>query len=193
MSDSVTFLSIGCAFGPGRPGLVPLLFRRMEQNGSSSTDRWYKGDVGFHSRDALVTEEHAAKEGYVDRHDPTARTLHGWLAMFLEGWRTGDAKMILQSVADDFVYDDPIDGRFQKDEFGAYLEELLGSDEARSRAAEGANFEDISEIVMQEKDGELAAWGWWKTESEEGAGLVKVGLHGVRLERAAYYSIPGAS
>jgi hypothetical protein len=41
--------------------------------------------------------------------------------------------------------------------------------------------------VTREEDGELTAWGWWKTASDEGAGLVKVGADCVRLERAAYY------
>ena len=34
------------------------------------------------------------------------------LDAYKEGWRRGDAEMVLRAVADDFVYDDPIDGRF---------------------------------------------------------------------------------
>jgi hypothetical protein len=48
------------------------------------------------------------------------------LDAFLEGWRKGDADMILQAIADDFVYDDPIGGRFTKAEFAPYLERLFG-------------------------------------------------------------------
>ena len=122
--------------------------------------------------------------------DQAPTTPQKWLALFLEGWRTGDAEMILRSVADDFVYDDPVDGRFPRAEFATYLEELLGGGEARPRAPGGAPFEDITEVVMGEVDGELTAWGWWTTASEEGAGLVKVGPHGVRLEKTAYYTVP---
>jgi len=44
-----------------------------------------------------------------------------FLDMYLEGFRKGDAEMILRALADDFVYDDPVDGRFTKAEFAAYL------------------------------------------------------------------------
>ena len=49
------------------------------------------------------------------------------LDMYLEGFRKGDAEMILRALADDFVYDDPVGGRFTKAEFAAYLGELLGA------------------------------------------------------------------
>jgi hypothetical protein len=57
------------------------------------------------------------------------------LEMYLEGFRKGDAEMILRALADDFVYDDPVDGRFTKAEFAAYLGELLAGDEGSSGAA----------------------------------------------------------
>jgi len=73
-------------------------------------------------------------------------------------------------------------------EFGAYLKELFASDEARSGATGGEGFETITESVTQEKDGEVTAWAWWKTQTQEGAGLMKAGPDGVRLERLAYYT-----
>ena len=45
--------------------------------------------------------------------------------LWLEGWRRGDAEMVMSSVADDFIHDDPVDGRFTRDEFAAYLAEPL--------------------------------------------------------------------
>ena len=51
-------------------------------------------------------------------------------------------------------------------------------------------FEEISDVVVREQDGELTAWGWWQTASVEGAGLVRVGPKGVRSEKTAYYSPP---
>jgi hypothetical protein len=123
------------------------------------------------------------------KHDPDA-TLHDWLDTFLDGWRRGDADLILRSLADDFIYDDPVDGRFEKAGFAMYLHEMLGSGEALVPAPGGAAFEDITDVATHEEDGELTAWGWWRTASEEGAGLVKVGSGGVRLEKTAYYSLP---
>ena len=108
------------------------------------------------------------------------------LDMYLEGFRRGDAEMILRAVADDFVCDDPIDGRFTKAEFAAYLGELLGGDEGSSGAAADAEFETITDVVREERDGEVTAWGWFTTRTEEGAGLIKAGPDGVRLEKLAY-------
>ena len=51
-------------------------------------------------------------------------------------------------------------------------------------------FEEITDVVVHEQDGELTAWGWWQTASAEGAGLVRVGPNGVRSEKTAYYSRP---
>lgn len=129
----------------------------------------------------------------MDSRSATGEMLQGSLATFLEGWRTGDAEKILRSIADDFVYDDPVDGRMEGAAFAAYIQELFGTAGSPADDAGGPGFEDITDIVAQEKDGELTAWGWWKTGSEEGAGLVKVGPQGVRLERTAYYARPSAA
>ena len=114
------------------------------------------------------------------------------LDAYKEGWRRGDAEMILRAVADDFIYDDPIDGRFAKAEFGTYLKELFAGHETGSGASPDEVFESHSEEVTQEKDGEETAWVWFKTATEEGAALKKAGPDGVRLERLAYYSRPPA-
>jgi len=113
------------------------------------------------------------------------------LDAYKEGWRTGDAEMILRSLADSFVYDDPVDGRFTKAEFGVYLERLFASDEASS--GEDEAFESHTEEVLQERDGEETAWVWFKTATTEGAALKKAGPDGVRLERLAYYTCPEPS
>jgi hypothetical protein len=112
------------------------------------------------------------------------------LDMWFEGWRRGDAEMVLGAVTDDFVYDDPIDGRMAKGEFGAYLAELLSSDDESSSETANEGFEAISDVVVQEKDGEETAWGWWKAPPQEGAGLVKARPDGVYLEKVAYYTLP---
>ena len=103
---------------------------------------------------------------------------------WLEGWRKGDAQMVLSAVSDDFVYEDALDGRFTKAEFAVYLEELF----ATESTPEG--FETITDVVSSEKDGEETTWGWWTTLAvpAEGAGLVKARADGVYFERVAYYA-----
>jgi hypothetical protein len=110
---------------------------------------------------------------------------------YREGWEKGDAAMILGAVADDFVYDDPASGRLTKVEFAAYLEAELGGEGTAGTNAD-EQYETISDVVIQEKDGEEMAWAWWKTGSEEGAELVKSGPDGVHLDKLAYYTRPAS-
>jgi len=105
--------------------------------------------------------------------------------LWLEGWRRGDAQMILSAVTDDFVYEDPVDGRFTRREFEAYLKEIFQT------GSPAGGFEAIDDVVTFEKDGEELTWGWWKTLTEpvqEGAGLVKARPDGVYLERVTYFT-----
>jgi hypothetical protein len=106
--------------------------------------------------------------------------------LWLEGWRRGDVAMVMSSVTDDFVHDDPVDGRFTRAEFAAYVEELF----ATECTIEG--FETITDVVTFEQDGVETTWGWWTTLRVplEGAGMVKARSDGVYLERVAYYTRP---
>jgi hypothetical protein len=94
--------------------------------------------------------------------------------------------MILSAVTDDFVHDDPVDGRYTKAEFGSYLEELFATESTPD------GYETITDVITHAKDGEETTWGWWRTLGApcEGAGLVKARPDGVYLERVAYYVAP---
>lgn len=109
--------------------------------------------------------------------------------LWLEGWRRGDAQMVLSAVTDDFIYEDAVDGRFARAEFKAYLETLF----AAESTPEG--FETITDVVRHEKDGEETTWGRWKTLATpmEGAGLVKARPDGVYFERVFYSLTPGSA
>jgi hypothetical protein len=72
------------------------------------------------------------------------------LDAFLEGWKRGDAEMILRAVADDFVYDDPIDGRFTKQEFASYLQEAFSGEDGPCGATPGEAFETITYYTLPE-------------------------------------------
>jgi hypothetical protein len=77
------------------------------------------------------------------------------LERYKEGWRTDNVEMILQAVADDFVYDDPVDVRFAKADFGAYLKRLSAGDEA---IGVDETFEIHTDEVLPEENGEETAW-----------------------------------
>jgi len=103
---------------------------------------------------------------------------------FLEGWTKGDVEMLLSACAEDFVFDDAIDGRFTKAEFPAYFDSL----------SEGVL--KITDVVTEEIGGLETAWCWWSLEaptgatlvSQEGAALAKVGRDGVHWQKVTYYA-----
>ena len=94
-------------------------------------------------------------------------------------------RSFLSAITEDFVFEDPVDGRLTRAEFEVYLEEQLGT------GSTPAGFEAITDVVTAETDGEETTWGWWRTltdPGQEGAGLVKARPDGVYLERVTYFS-----
>jgi hypothetical protein len=98
-----------------------------------------------------------------------------YLDRYLEGWVKGDLDMVVSACAEDFVIDDPVDGRFTKAEYGALWEIQPESDI------------ELSEIVTEENGDLVSQWGWFKLGPQEGAFLNKAGPDGVHLTRIAYY------
>jgi hypothetical protein len=105
------------------------------------------------------------------------------LDRYMEGWTKGDAEMLLGACAEDYVYDDPIDGRFTKADIGAYLESL----------PEGSL--EFADVVSGEIGGLETAWCWYRLNaptgsavvSQEGAAVTKVGPDGVHSSKVTYY------
>ncbi len=103
---------------------------------------------------------------------------------FMEGWTKGDVEMLLSACADDFVFDDAIDGRFTKADFPAYFDSL----------SEGVL--KITDVVTEEIEGLETAWCWWSLEaptgaalvSQEGVALAKVGRDGVHSQKVTYWA-----
>lgn len=112
--------------------------------------------------------------------------MSGHMERFWKGWDGDDVDAILSECAEDFVYDDPYDGRMDRAEFADYF-----------RALPDGDWMDV-EPVGQEVDGEETHWFWWawkpKGASEwaiEGCSLTKAGPEGVRSSRQAYYKGAG--
>jgi hypothetical protein len=98
------------------------------------------------------------------------------LDTYLEGWRKGDPDMIVSACADDFVIDDPFEGRFTKDEFGSYF------------AVQPEGAVEFSDVVTEEADGRQTQWGWWSQASQTGSFMNKADRDGVHLTRVTYYA-----
>ncbi len=110
-------------------------------------------------------------------------------ALYGEAWKTMDAEKMLSAVADGFVLNDPaLPEPVTKATLAAYL---AGWDE-RMKAAGSTGEMEISDVVVQDKDGVRVEWNWWSFPGTdiEGAGLLKITDEGVVSERVAYYVAP---
>jgi hypothetical protein len=104
------------------------------------------------------------------------------LDRFKQGWLNEDLDMILNACAEDFVFDDPVDGRITKARFADYYGGL----------PEGALV--FSDEAVQEAGGVETHWWWWalkgpgETEwAQEGTTLVRADADGVHAQRIACY------
>jgi hypothetical protein len=104
----------------------------------------------------------------------------------MRGWKDDDLDMILDACADDFVYDDPYDGRMNKAEFADYYRTLEDGESS------------VCDEMVKEAGGEEIHWIWWAWKptgasewTNEGASLTKAGPNGVHSSRQAYYKGTG--
>ncbi len=110
------------------------------------------------------------------------------LGLYAKGWTEGDVDTILQSLADEYVMDDPNSGRITKAAFADYFNGFKAQmDNLRDKSRP---FLEVSELMTQEADGLLTAWVWWAVPGTpvQGSGLIKVGTHGVVSERLTFYT-----
>ena len=100
-----------------------------------------------------------------------------------------DAAKLVSAVADDFVFDDPAEpGPVTKADLARYLP--VWPEKAREL---GAEFDfHIVDKVVQDRDGVLLEWYWWRLRGAEveGAALIKTTDAGVVSERLSYYRTP---
>ena len=110
-------------------------------------------------------------------------------AQYIEGWETVDALKLVSSVTDDFVFDDPAEPRpITKAELADYMPIWP----AKAKAL-GTAFEfDIVDKVVQDRQGVLLEWYWWRLMGTdvEGAAVIKTTDAGVVSERLSYYRTP---
>ena len=101
----------------------------------------------------------------------------------------GDASLIVDSLADDFILDDPNSGQVSKSAFHEYIVGLKAQVE-QVRTSPQTRFMDITEVVTKEEGDLLVAWCWWEIPGTaiQGTGLIKVSEQGVVSERLAYYT-----
>jgi len=100
-----------------------------------------------------------------------------------------DAGKLLASVADGFVFDDPAEpAPVTKSMLADYMPRWPAK-----AGALGAGFVfDIVDKVVQDRDGVLLEWYWWRLAGTgvEGSAVIKTTDAGVLSERLTYYKTP---
>ncbi len=112
------------------------------------------------------------------------------LGTYAEGWTKGDASLILQSVSNSYVFEDPSVGSIGKADFGSYFADLKQHVESVRGGRSGESFMVLADVMTSEEDNLLTAWCWWTIPGTgiQGSGLIKVGDEGVLSERIAYFT-----
>lgn len=100
-----------------------------------------------------------------------------------------DAELLLSAVSEGFIFDDPAEREpFTKLKLMNYMPTW-----PKKAKALGAEFEfEITDKVVQDKDGILLEWYWWRLIGidVEGTAVIKTTDKGVEYERFAYYKTP---
>jgi hypothetical protein len=111
------------------------------------------------------------------------------LNAYVEGWRSMNCALVLGALADGFVFDDPA---LPEPVTKTTMAEYMSSWEARTKALSGTWRYDNSDEVVQDRDGVLLRWKWWRFTGTgiQGSALTKTTDDGMIYERIAYYTAP---
>jgi hypothetical protein len=114
------------------------------------------------------------------------------LGTYAKGWQEGDVDTIMTSLADSYVFDDPMAGEIPKAGMPNYFAEMTKMVSEARGGQEHQPFMELSEIVTQDEGNTLTAWCWWSIPGTDfaGAGLIKAGDEGIRSEVITYYAPP---
>lgn len=108
------------------------------------------------------------------------------LAAYVEGWRSMNVERVLSALAEGFVFDDPAEGEpVTKVTMATYM----ASWAERTKAESGKwRYEDSHEVV-QDRDGVLLRWKWWRFAGStlQGTALTETSDEGMLFERITYF------
>ena len=112
-------------------------------------------------------------------------------ARYIEAWDRMDAEMLVSTVTEGFVFDDPAEaGPITKSALAAYMPVWP----ARAQTL-GARFDfHITDKVVVDRveEGMLIEWYWWRLVGTdvEGSAVIKTTDEGVASERLTYFRTP---
>jgi ketosteroid isomerase-like protein len=113
---------------------------------------------------------------------------HEILSRWVEACRAMEPAKALEYAAPDFVF---LDGALSEPVTReGFVDYLLGW-ESRMRAIGGTGRFEVTDEAMQDVDGVLLKYGWWRFTGTDvqGASLLKATDEGVTVAKLAYYKL----
>jgi hypothetical protein len=103
-----------------------------------------------------------------------------------EGWDTWNADLVLSSLADGFVFDDPA---MPEPVTKANMAEYMAGWEDRVKQLGGTGEIGSRDRVIIDEDGAIVSWDWWSFvgTNYEGSAVIRTTDGGVQYERITYY------
>ena len=105
---------------------------------------------------------------------------------YMRGWYEMNADLLLESTAEEFFFDDPVEpAPVNRDGLADYMFRW----DQRAKVRGGNNQWSLSLESRQDKAGILTDWEWWQLEDTDlcGAAVVQTSDAGVLFERITYF------
>ncbi|NNE22391.1 MAG: hypothetical protein HKN11_07240 [Rhizobiales bacterium] len=109
---------------------------------------------------------------------------HELRTRYIVGWYEQDVGKLMETTADGFVLDDPVESApVPKDGLAGYMQRWL-------ERTGGENNWRLTHEVREDKDGILTDWEWWEVlgTDMQGTAVVMTSDAGVQLERITYFN-----
>ena len=103
-----------------------------------------------------------------------------------EGWDTWNAELLISTLAEDFVFDDPA---MPEPVTKANMLDYMMGWRDRVKQLGGTGEIESTERVTIDEDGAIVAWNWWSFVGTkyEGSAVTRTTDDGVQYERITYY------
>ena len=113
-----------------------------------------------------------------------------FLKAYTDGMANLDVDMVMGSLADSYVMDDPNAGKIPKAAMKDYVAGFGAAVEGMRAASDSAPMLVINEEMTRDDGEQTTVLVWWNVPNTpmEGAGHIIVGDDGVRSERLSYYA-----
>ena len=110
------------------------------------------------------------------------------LTTYCEGWSKGDADMIRSAVADDYVWDDPAEGRVSKDGLGSFLPKFKEAIDRVRGVCPSTSYLTLSDWAVDRSQLTTTVWCSFAVPGTDIQGMsqIRVADKGVISEHRAY-------